>query len=67
MLLAAFGGEHAADGVQIQRIGHQRVERVGGNRDHFAAADRGGGALDGALRTGCSGVDFDQVGGHVSV
>ena len=42
MNLAAFGQKPAADRVQIEWIGDQRVQRFGGNRDHFAAPDGGG-------------------------
>jgi hypothetical protein len=35
--------------MQIERIAHQRVERVGGYRDHLASADGGCRALDGAF------------------
>ena len=37
--LAPFGREHLAHGVQIERIGHQHVKRVGGNADDSAAPD----------------------------
>ena len=37
MDLAALGGEHPSHCVQVQRIGHQHVERFGGNRDDVAA------------------------------
>ena len=37
MNLAALGGEYASDGVEVQRIGHQNVERLGGNSDDVAA------------------------------
>ncbi len=43
--LAAFGAEHLGDGPQVERVGHQRVERIGGDGHHLAAADGGGGAL----------------------
>ena len=50
--------------VQVERVGHQRVQRVGGDGDHFAAAHGGGGALQHfGLRF--FGVDLDQVGCHV--
>jgi hypothetical protein len=50
--------------VEVERIAHQSVERVGRNRDHFAPPDSGRRALDGALGRLLR-VNFDEVGGHV--
>jgi len=36
MDLAALGGEDAADGVEVQRIGHQHIQRFGGNSYNVA-------------------------------
>ncbi len=63
MRLAALGGEDLGDGAQVERVGHQRVQRIGGDGDYFAAADGGGGALQ-DFRLGPLGIDLDQVGCH---
>ena len=46
MNLAALGGEHASHRVQVQRIGHQHIERLGGNRNNVAAPEVRRRALD---------------------
>ena len=61
--LAALGLEDLRHGAQVERVGHQRVQRVGGDRDHFAAAHGGGGTLQ-RFRLGLLGIDLDQVGCH---
>ena len=45
MDFAPFGLIYLPDGAQIERIGHQSVERIGGNRDHAPAANCGGGLI----------------------
>jgi hypothetical protein len=63
MRLAALGLIDLGDGAQIKRVGHQRVQSVGGNGHHLAAANGGGGALQ-HFRLGRRGIDLDQVGCH---
>ena len=60
---AALGLEDLGHGAQVERVGHQRVERIGGDGHHFAAAHGGGGALQ-HFRLRLFGIDFDQVGCH---
>jgi len=55
--LAAFGLEHLGDGSQVIRVGHQRVERIGGDGHHLAAANGGGARLQ-HFRLGRLGIDF---------
>ena len=62
---AALGRENLADGAQVERVGHQRVQGVGGDSHHLAAADGGGGALQ-HFRLRPFRIDLDQVGCHRS-
>ena len=55
--------ENLGDGAQVERVGHQGVERVGGDRHHLAAAHGGGGPLQ-HFRLGLFRVDLDQIGCH---
>ena len=61
--LTALGFEDAGDGPQVEGVGNQHVERIGGNGDHFAAQYRGGGSLK-HVGLGLFGVDLNQVGCH---
>src|SRR3979490_2522231 len=63
MKVPALGGEHAAHRAQIERVRHQRVQRIGRNHPHAPSAHHGRGAGDG-LGIGLFGVDFNQVGSH---
>jgi hypothetical protein len=66
MGFAAFGGEDAADGMEVEGVGDEGVESVGGDGDDLAAGDGDGGAFEG-LEGGLLGIDFDEVGRHVGV
>jgi hypothetical protein len=63
MDVASFRRKNAADRVQIQRIGHQRIERIGGDSDQIAAAHSGCGAFNRGFRR-TLGVNLDEIGCH---
>jgi hypothetical protein len=64
--LAALGEKNAIDRTQTERIGDKRVERIARDGDDPAASHSGGGAFD-SFGFWLVLIDFDQIGGHVSV
>ena len=63
MDIAAFRGKYAANCMQIQRIRHQRIERIRRDRDHVATTHGGGGAFNRGFRR-TLGVNLDEIGCH---
>ena len=45
MNFAPFGVIHLPHSAQIERVGDQRVKRVGGNGNHAPSANCGGGPI----------------------
>src|ERR1019366_7086269 len=63
---APFGLKHTSDGAEVEGVGHQQVQRIGGDRHYLTAAHGGGGPFEG-FGLGILGIDFDQVGCHLEL